>query len=491
MADPFLKSPNWRSSKPLRIALLWTLVSSLLLAGCATTSLTASSVTRPAGGTGGPLTIHVAFPRAPGLFSGAPVEILGVKVGTVTDVKIHPTNVTATLNVNSPQPLPARVEAVLETPELLGEPDVELLPGYTGGPKLRNGATIPPSRTVVPLSTDQVLRALKNFAGSLNPKKIAEVISNMASDIHGEGPALHTLITQAASTISLLAANGNQLGQLSGNLASLTGTLRARTTKLTELVVDYDKLSGIIASHDKELSGAIEDLVSATRQLVGLLNPNLSSIEADIATLTRAGRTLDRNLSNLDNGLSAATALFQTARRAFSPSHNWLRLNLQLPLGLTGAYVLGLVRDRLSGICRRILANHSSGMSTTEIHTLQECGNPRSGFFNPIINLIPSILDGLPGGRSSVTGLLGTTPSPEDLLKAGMAKIPGVGPEITKLPSSQRIDQGTQNSPANKTTPPETPKLGPMPKLPNPPGGGNGVLGNLLHGLFGFIGALW
>jgi len=501
MADPRMNPSAIRLPKRVRTVALLGLALSLLLAGCSRAALPSGSPSRSVGQPNGPLTIHVAFPRAPGLFSGAPVEVLGVKVGTVTDVRIHPTNVTATLEIDSPQPIPAKVKAVLETPELLGEPDVELLPGYTGGPRLRSGATIPPSRTVVPLSTDQVLRALQSFAGSLDPKKIAQVIANMASDVHGEGPAIHTLINEAASTLSLLATKGNQLGQLSGNLASLTGTLKARTTQLTQLVEDYDRLSQIIASHDKELSGAIDNLATATGQLVDLLNPNLSSIESDISTLTRAGRTLDRNLSSLDSGLSAATALFHTALRAYSPSHNWLRLNLQLPLGLTGAYVLGLVRDRLSGICRRILANHSSGMNQTEIQTLEKCGNPASGFFDPIINLIPSILDGLPGGRSSVTGLLGASPSPEALLKAGMAKIPGIGPESSQILGSNEasgssgqsanVQSGSTQAGTNPASPSKAPSLGPMPKLPSPPGGGNGVLGNLLHGLFGTIGALW
>ena len=117
-----------------------------------------------------------------------------------------------------------------------------------------------------------------------------------------------------------------------------------------------------------------------------------------MGTVTTVGRTLDRNLSSVDEILQNGNNLFQGAERAYDPTYNWLNLNLATSPGVTGAYVAGLLRDRLAGICRRIVANHSTGLSAAVIATLNQCGNPSSGFFDPLLNDIPTILDTLNGG---------------------------------------------------------------------------------------------
>ena len=83
--------------------------------------------------------------------------------------------------------------------------------------------------------------------------------------------------------------------------------------------------------------------------------PNLQPLEADVGTVTTVGRTLDRNLASVDEILQNGNNLFQGAERAYDPTYNWLDLNLQTAPGVTGAYMAGLIRDRLAGICRRIV----------------------------------------------------------------------------------------------------------------------------------------
>ena len=134
-----------------------------------------------------------------------------------------------------------------------------------------------------------------------------------------------------------------------------------------------------------------------------------------MGTVTTVGRTLDRNLSSVDEILQNGNNLFQGAERAYDPTYNWLDLNLATAPGVTGAYIAGLLRDRLAGICRRIVANHSTGLSAAVIATLNQCGNPSSGFFDPLLNDIPTILDTLSGGSGSATA--------QSLLQQGLTQI--------------------------------------------------------------------
>ena len=347
--------------------------------------------------------INVNYSSAPGLFTGAAVDVLGVKVGTVTEVRNVGDKVHVVLAVDQGTKVPAGAFASLVAPQLLGSPDVDLNPGYTGGPALSAGATIPEDHTAVPVSTDEVLKELQKTLNALNPHAVGDLVTNLATDLDGQGANLNKLIASAAGTVQLLAEKGNDLGQLNGTLAQLTGTLDSDTANIESLVEKYDTVSTTVAQHSGQLNDAITQLAGASTGLVNLLVPNLQPLEADVGTVTTAGRTLDRNLSSVDEVLANGNSLFQGAERAYDPSYNWLDLNLQTSPGVSSAYIAGLIRDRLAGVCRRITANHSSGLSSSVLASLAQCGDPSSDFFDPLIDTIPNVLNSLTGQGGSTT----------------------------------------------------------------------------------------
>jgi phospholipid/cholesterol/gamma-HCH transport system substrate-binding protein len=378
-------------AKAIRIATLCAvLVAGLLV----TVGLLRSSPTYP---------INVNYSSAPGLFTGAAVDVLGVKVGTVTQVRNVGDKVHVVLAVDQGTKVPAGAFASLVAPQLLGSPDVDLNPGYTGGPALGAGATIPEDHTAVPVSTDEVLKELQKTLDALNPHAVGDLVTNLATDLDGQGANLNKLIASAAGTVQLLAEKGNDLGQLNGTLAQLTGTLDSDTANIESLVEQYDTVSTTVAQHSGQLNDAITQLAGASTGLVNLLVPNLQPLEADVGTVTTAGRTLDRNLSSVDEILANGNNLFQGAERAYDPSYNWLDLNLQASPGVSSAYIAGLIRDRLAGVCRRITANHSSGLSSSVLASLAQCGDPSSDFFDPLIDTIPNVLNSLTGQGGSTT----------------------------------------------------------------------------------------
>lgn len=382
--------------------------------------------------------VTAVFAQAPGLFPGAAVEVLGVPVGTVTSVRTLGDEVVVGLAVDRGRPVPARAEASLVSPEILGEPSIELTPGYTGGPTMAAGATIPMSRTAVPVSTERLLKALEATLEKVNPRAVGDLVTNLAEDLQGQGKNLNTLIAGAAGTLQVLATKADDLGQLSGSLAQLTGTLDSRTSQITQLITDYDTVSGVIAQHSSQLGGAVTQLSEASTQLVQLLVPDLAPIESDVGSVTRVGRTLDRNLTSVDETLSSATALFSGAERAYTPTYNWLTLNSQTPTGLTGAILADMVRDRLAGVCRRILAHHATGLTSKQRQTLATCGNPASSFFDPIIDQVPTVLNDVSAGK------LPTASTPAQMFTQGLSKIPGAPGSAS--PSSSSTSSGSTSS---------------------------------------------
>jgi phospholipid/cholesterol/gamma-HCH transport system substrate-binding protein len=397
--------------------------------------------------------INVVYSSAPGLFTGAAVDVLGVKVGSVTNVQNVGDTVHVTLAVDQGTKIPATAFASLVAPQLLGSPDVDLNPGYTGGAYLPSGATIAEDHTAVPVSTDEVLKELQKSLSALNPHAVGSLVSNLATDLDGQGQNLNRLIASAAGTVQLLAEKGNDLGRLNGTLAQLTGTLDSDTANIEQLIQQYDTVSTTVAQHSGQLNDAITQLSQASAGLVQLLVPNLQPLEADVGTVTTVGRTLDRNLANVDEILQNGNNLFHGAARAYDPNYNWLNLNLQTQPGVTGAYLAGLLRDRLAGICRRLAANHAGGLSASELATLTQCGNPSSGFFDSLVNEIPTIINSLTGQSpsSSVTA--------QSLLAQGLQQIANATQNAgakSAAPSGGSNNANSSGSSSTTTAPPTT-----------------------------------
>jgi phospholipid/cholesterol/gamma-HCH transport system substrate-binding protein len=460
-----------------------------LVSGAAAVALGASVLASCSAGSS-PYTVRAVFQSAEGLFPGNAVDVLGVPSGSVTSVQPQGDHVLVTMSVNGARSLPSSVHAALATPQVLGEPSIELFPGYTSGPKLEPDSTIPESQTSVPVSTDELLRDLQTYLKEVNPQSLGGAISNIAQDLQGQGQGLNKLISQGAATLNLLATKGTELGQLNGSLAQITGTLRARTSNVATLLEAYDTVANVIASNSGPLGQSITELANTSEQLSELFDPNLQPLQSDISTITQVGRTLDRNLGSLDQGLTSTVSLFAGAGRAYDPVNNWLNLNVPLEPGLTSSVLAGLVRDRLAGICRRVLAHHSTGLTAAQTATLQACGNPASGFFDSLLSVLPNALNSQPPSTTSSPTQQGATP--QSLIAQGATQIPGLSP--SQLQQLSQVPAPSLSSPT-----PQAPNAGSTQLNPAPPksvgssGGSGGGLGGLLHGLLGmahFFGSL-
>jgi virulence factor Mce-like protein len=414
--------------------------------------------------------VKANFSNAVDLYPSSPVTVLGVNVGTVSKVENQADHVLVTMRVNNKYDIPAGASAAVVGQSLLGERYVQFSPSYTGGPKLTDGSLIPQSRTTVPVSADEVLAGLKKFLGAINPQGAADLTTNLAQVLAGNGAKLNDLIHNAAGTLQLLADKGNDLGQLNGALAQLTGALDTRTQTITQLIHDYNTVSAVLTQNGgRTLGDTITQLNNASAQVADLLSPNLGGLHDDLGVLTTTTRTLDRNLASLDQANAASVNLFAAAHRAYDPQHNWLVENAQGDPNTTSSLIESRIRDRLSGVCRRLEAK---GMRNP---TLDDCSQVGTHYFDPILNAVPCILN-----RQSGPGC-----SPAALFGAGMNAIPGLTPgQRAQASQGPPANNGPSPTPGTTTPPPGAPSLTvptlpPMPNRQSAPNSTGGVLGGL------------
>ncbi len=89
------------------------------------------------------ITVTANFSEAPGLFVGNFVEVLGVPVGRITAITPGPRGVSVRMLVPDNVPIPRGAHAVLEAPDVVNDRYVQLMPAYTGGPRMVSGTVIP------------------------------------------------------------------------------------------------------------------------------------------------------------------------------------------------------------------------------------------------------------------------------------------------------------------------------------------------------------
>jgi phospholipid/cholesterol/gamma-HCH transport system substrate-binding protein len=353
------------------------------LAGLVAAAVLAGGLTSCGGGGDG-YPVQAEFTRAVGVYPGAPVRVLGIDVGTITDVTPVEDRVVVSMEVDSGTTLPADATATIVPVSVLGERYVQLAPVYDGGPTLRPGTTIPVARTSVPAEIDELLQGMQDYLGAIEPANASELVTNLAELLEGQGEDLNRLIGNAAGTFELLADKSDELSAIVDSLAELTESLGGRTEAVQELVRSYDTLSGVLAENRDDIDAFVIELDRAAVELAELLTRHREPLQEDIEVLTTVGRTLVRNLDSLDRLLESTPRLFAAAERAYDPEHNWLPLNNQDEPGTTTQLYLFRIRDRLAGICRRLAAN----MGAAAPAELLLCGDPASGFFDQVLGFL-------------------------------------------------------------------------------------------------------
>jgi len=298
---------------------------------------------------------HAMFSRAVQLFPGGRVRVLGVNVGHIVSVQEsggdRAVDVTFQIDDSSVR-LPADVNAAIVPASLLGERYIQLFPAYDGGGTLGDGATIPESRTAVPAEPDEVLRSLQDYLGALNPETVTKFVENAATALQGNGQTLNQVIGHAADVMDTLASKKDDLAALISQLDTITRSLATRQKGLADLIQTYDTVAGTLNDNRSAVEGTITGLNAAAAQLAGLLTAHKGTLNTDINTLTRTGRTIHQNVGQLTSTGHWATLLFKAASRAIEYEHSWLRLNNQGQE--IGALILLRLEERLMELCQQV-----------------------------------------------------------------------------------------------------------------------------------------
>lgn len=273
-------------------------------------------------------TVTAHFSRAVSLYKGSEVRILGVPVGTVTDVVPEGNDVRVEMRYDAQYKVPADAKAAIVTPTLVADRFVQLSPAYTTGPVMRDGADIPLSRTANPVELDRIYRSLRDLSQALGPNGV------------NKNGSLSTLLAAGSKTLKGEGARGNRMIT---DLAQAAQTFGNGSGQLFGTVRDLSEVTGVLARNDQFVSSFIRDLAGVS----GQLSAERSDLRAALAALARAVGTVQRfvhdNKHRLNGDLQALAQVAGTVAKQKDA------LALALEKGPLGAGNLTLAFDNTTG----------------------------------------------------------------------------------------------------------------------------------------------
>ncbi len=237
-------------------------------------------------------TVDARFPAAGGISAGTDVLVAGVKVGSVTSVRLVGDHVDVSMLVNQGVVLPSRTAAAVSVQTLLGQLDVTLRPISGWSRPLASGALI----TDTSLPTE--LYNVENEAGTV-----------LAGTDAG---ALNSLVTELSS---IAAGKRTEITQIVDGLNRFTGVVDQRRTQVSQLIDAANVLSAAVQHRDAQLASAIDNLSTVVGGLaqhstdLGTLIVNTEQAASQVDTLV--GRNTPQ-LTGLINHLDSVLGVLST-----------------------------------------------------------------------------------------------------------------------------------------------------------------------------------
>ena len=298
------------------------------------------------GGDSGGTTLTAWFPRAVALYKSSDVRVLGLVSGHITGVDVIGNRVKVTMKVDKDTPIPADVNAMIVPQSLIGERYVQLFPAWKEGEaKIADGATIPESRTSVPVEPDEALAALKKFIDTLDPKATGKLVSNLAADLKGTGGDLNRAVSGLADLATTVASKDAEIARIIDNFDDFTTTLRTREAQLGTVMDQFAKMTSIIADERRSIEGLVKGLGQVSGDALDLVSEHGAKLDTDLQQLTRALATVDANLQSVSQLLDAGPVLATGLIDGHDPEFH--RIDLRQQFAPTAAQAFSTVLGAL------------------------------------------------------------------------------------------------------------------------------------------------
>jgi phospholipid/cholesterol/gamma-HCH transport system substrate-binding protein len=383
-------------------------------------------------------TYSAYFAEANGLFVGDEIRILGVAVGVVDKIEPQPTSSKVTFSVDKQYAIPADARAAILSPSLVTPRAIQLVPVYSGGPKLSPGASIPLNRTAVPVEWDDFRKQLEKLTEALQPttpggvNSVGEFINSAADNVRGRGDTARDTVIKLSEAISALGDHADDIFSTVRNLQLLVSALYSSTDLLASFNQNLASVTTLLTNTPNEVANAVQAVDGALADLRDFLAENREAIGVTFDRLTSITTALNDSRGDIKQILHVAPSVFQNFLNIYQPAQS----------AMTGILALNNFADIPQWICSAIEAASRARLNRVSKLCLQ--------YLNPIIK--NRIYNYIPAG---INPFVGTQARPNEITYSEDWLRPGYTPPPP--PEGPPPAEGAQPAPAEQPAPTETP----------------------------------
>jgi phospholipid/cholesterol/gamma-HCH transport system substrate-binding protein len=284
------------------------------------------TILRPAG----QYRVTAWFAQTVGLYPGSDVRVLGIPIGTVTDVVPEGDRVRVQMQIDDDYAVPATADAVVLAPSLVSDRYVQFSPVYDGGEKMKDGAKVPLSRTATPVELDQVYGALDQLSADLGPTgankngALSDLIDVGAANLEGNGEQINRTLTGFSKAIQTLSDHRNDLFSSLDNLQTFTSALASIDAQVGEFNQNMAAVADQLAAERQDLASAITLLNKALSDVAGFVQTNRTLLTTNINRLADVTLALVQQRQSLAEVLDVAPAALGNLSHAYNPDYGTL-----------------------------------------------------------------------------------------------------------------------------------------------------------------------
>ncbi|WP_309110765.1 MCE family protein [Saccharothrix sp.] len=252
---------------------------------------------------GGGTRYEAHFKESAGLRQDDEVRVSGMKVGQVTDVRLHDGKVRVTFRVKGLE-LGDRSRADIRIKTLLGQKFLAL--DSEGRDKLDPDTPIPVERTTSPYDVIEAFSGLSDTISKIDTDQLAQSF-RVLSDTFRDSPQHVKQALDGLSALSkTISSRDEQLADLVSGANKISGALADRTNDFAALITDGVKLLEEIGHRRQAIAALLDGTRELSRQLAGLVQDNQQQLGPALEQLEKVTDVLRRNQENLDRGLALA-----------------------------------------------------------------------------------------------------------------------------------------------------------------------------------------
>ncbi|MHA6793052.1 MlaD family protein [Pseudonocardia bannensis] len=248
--------------------------------------------------------VSIAMSDVDNIVAQSDVRAAGVTVGRVDKVEVDGADAVLLLDLDPEiSPLHDGVSVTVRNKTLIEESYLDIVDGT--GAEIADGGILPRSAGRSSVQLDDVLTSLdqptRDALGSAL-RAAGTTTEGTREDIGRIAGGLGALGREGGTALEALAAQSQDLAEVTGNTTALLRALDADQGRITALVGDADRLTQVLATNRGDLEAVLRELpgvLDTTREASGSLSTLAGSLAPVAANLTAAGPDLSAALQEL------------------------------------------------------------------------------------------------------------------------------------------------------------------------------------------------